>query len=105
MTSTLYLLTAGMSSFELEEIRVTKRTGDVLSRLGAVVYGRICCMVYYSQRMPATVASGNAVFRIDRFRAYGRGRSSFFRAPLGVLDTNLMIVPASPANTVASLRI
>lgn len=33
MTSTLYLLTAGMSSFELEEIRVTKRAGDVLSRL------------------------------------------------------------------------
>ena len=104
MTSTLYLLTAGMSSFELEEIRVTKRAGDVLSRLEAVVYGRICCMVYYSQRMPATVASGNAVLR-ETASAYERWRSSFFRASLGVLDTNLMIVPASPANTVASLRI
>ena len=61
MTSTLYLLTAGMSSFELEEIRVTKRTGVVSSRLGAVVYGRICCMVYYSQRMPAFGCAGNAV--------------------------------------------
>lgn len=77
MTSTLYLLTTGMSSFELEEIRVTKRTGVVSSRLGAVVYGRICCMVYYSQRMPATGMSGNAVGLNDRLTPTGAGGHPF----------------------------